>query len=60
MTGTTFQAEYRPQGRLLDELEEKVLLEHIVDLDNQGFSPKIEGVEDMANYILASHRKRQV
>jgi hypothetical protein len=55
MTSTTFQAEYRLQGRLLDELEEKVLLEHIVNLDNRGFSPKIEGVEDIANYILTSH-----
>ena len=34
MNGAPFKAEIRPQNRILDELEEKVLLEHIVDLDN--------------------------
>ena len=54
MSGTPSKAETQPKNRLLDELEEKVLLEHIIDLDNRGFSPKLEAVEDMANHILAS------
>jgi hypothetical protein len=52
MSGTTSRAEIRPKNRLLNELEEKVLLQHILDLDAQGFSSKVEGVEDMANYIF--------
>jgi hypothetical protein len=60
MNGATFKAELRPKNRLLDELEEKILLDHIIDLDNRGFSLKIEAVEDIANYILASRKQQRV
>jgi helix-turn-helix, Psq domain/Tc5 transposase DNA-binding domain len=60
MNGAAFKAETWSQKRLLNELEEKVLLKHIMDLDNRGFSPKLGGVEDMANYILASQKKQPV
>jgi hypothetical protein len=33
MSGMTSRAEIRPKNRLLTELEEKVLLQHILDLD---------------------------
>ena len=56
MNGTTFKSEIRPQNRLLNALEENVLLKCIIELDDRGFSPKVEVVEDMANHILASHK----
>ena len=52
MNSKTTKAEIQQKNRLLSELEEKVLLEYIIDLDNQGFSSKIESVEDIANYIF--------
>ena len=60
MNGATYRAEIRSKNRLLDELEEKVLLQHILDLDTRGFSSKIEGIKDIANYILVSYEKRPV
>jgi helix-turn-helix, Psq domain/Tc5 transposase DNA-binding domain len=60
MAGTTSRAETQSKNRLLDELEEKVLLQYILDLDNRGFSPKLEAVEDIANHILASRKKQPV
>ena len=51
------KAESRPKTQLLDELEEKVIIQHIIDLNDWGFSPLLEGVEDMANYILTSRGK---
>jgi hypothetical protein len=57
MSSRTSRSEIRLKNRLLSELEEKVLLQHILDLDARGFSSKIEGVEDIANYIF---KKRPV
>jgi hypothetical protein len=54
INGKASKAETRPQNRLLNKIEEKVFLEHIIDLDNREFSPKVEIVEDMANSIFAS------
>jgi hypothetical protein len=53
-------AERRPKVQLLDELEEKALVQHIIDLDARGFPPRLEGVEDMANHILTSRQNRRV
>lgn len=60
MNGTVFRAEFWPPNQLLGELKKKVLLEYIIDLDNQEFSPKLESVEDMANHILVSREKQCV
>lgn len=54
MKGAKPKAESRPKAQLLDELEGKVIVQHIMDLDNRGFPPRLEDVKDMANYILAS------
>jgi helix-turn-helix, Psq domain/Tc5 transposase DNA-binding domain len=54
INGTKPTTEYRSKNRLLGELEEEVLIQHIVDLDNRGFSPRLKDIEDMANNILAS------
>ena len=41
-----------PNSRKLTELEEKTLVQHILDLDSRSFPPRLSGVEDMANQLL--------
>jgi hypothetical protein len=60
MNGATYRAEIWPKNQLLDKLEEKVLLQHILNLDTRGFLSKIEDIKDIANYILVLYRKRPV
>jgi hypothetical protein len=38
-------------SRKLSDLEEQKLVEYILDLDSRGFSPRISGVEEMANLL---------
>jgi hypothetical protein len=39
-------------SRKLTDLEEKTIIGYILDLDSQGFPPRLSGVEDMANRLL--------
>jgi hypothetical protein len=41
------------KSRKLTDIEESVLLKHILDLDSRSFPPRLSGVEDMANRLLA-------
>jgi DDE superfamily endonuclease/helix-turn-helix, Psq domain len=41
-----------PTKRLTDQ-EEKTIAEYILDLDSRAFPPRLRGVEDMANILLA-------
>jgi hypothetical protein len=41
-------------SRKMTDLEEKVLVEHILDLAAKGFPPRLCVVEDMANRVLAT------
>jgi hypothetical protein len=41
-------------SRILSDLEEYVIIEHILDLDSRGFSPTVRHFGEMANAILAS------
>jgi hypothetical protein len=47
-------------ARLLTDLEEKVLVERILDLDSNGYPPSLRRVGDMANLILAGRNGRKV
>ena len=40
-------------SRKLTDLEESVIVQHILELDSKGFPPRLCGVEDMANRLLA-------
>ncbi|EDN93931.1 hypothetical protein SS1G_09798 [Sclerotinia sclerotiorum 1980 UF-70] len=44
----------------MTELEEKSLLQYMLDMDERGFSPRISDIEDMANYILETRGTKKV
>ena len=54
MTGQVSRYETRPNRHKLTELEEEVVIRHILELDTRGFTPRLASVEDIANYILDS------
>jgi helix-turn-helix, Psq domain len=56
INGRPPRREYRLKKHNLTKLEEEILVRHILDMDERGFVPRLAGVEDMANYILESHR----
>ena len=41
-------------SRKLTNLEEEAIIQHILDLDSQGISPRKKNVEDMANRLFAA------
>jgi hypothetical protein len=47
-------------SRRLTDLEESVIVQYILDLDSKGFPPRLSGVEDMANRLLAERDARRV
>jgi hypothetical protein len=52
MNGMIQKADSRPANQLLTEIKEEVVVQYILDLDSQGFPPRIRDVEAMVNYIL--------
>jgi hypothetical protein len=44
----------------LTKLEEKVIIQHSLELDSRGFSPQLGVIRDMANRLLAVRAGRQV
>jgi hypothetical protein len=42
-----------PKSRRLSDLEEQIIIQFILDLDSRGFPPRLRGVEEMANRLLA-------
>ena len=47
-------------SRKLTDLEEQVLVQHILDLDIKGFPPRVPVVEEMANRLLATRDSPRV
>jgi hypothetical protein len=47
-------------SRKITDLEETVLVEHILDLAAKGFPPRLCVVEDMANRIIATRDGERV
>ena len=60
MAGRTSRRELQANCYKLTELEEEVVIRHILELDTRGFAPRLAGVEDIANYILESRGGRRV
>lgn len=52
--GIPSRYESQPNSRKLTDTEEEVLLQRILDLDTQGFPPRISIVREIANLILAN------
>jgi hypothetical protein len=42
-----------PKSRRLSDLEEQIIVQFVLDLDSRGFPPRLCGVEEMANRLLA-------
>jgi hypothetical protein len=42
------------------KLEEEVIVQHILDLDAQGFLPRLAAVKDMADSLLAERHRDPV
>ncbi|KAJ3537253.1 hypothetical protein NM208_g6395 [Fusarium decemcellulare] len=42
-----------PNSRRLSDLEEQILIYFILDLDSRGFPPRLRGVKEMADQLLA-------
>ena len=53
LRGRCARQDTRPNSLKLDVLEEKCILQYILDLDTRGFPPKLADVEEMANVLLA-------
>jgi len=58
--GTPSRRDCPANSRILSDLEEHVIIEHILDLDSRGFSPTVHHVGEMANSILASRNAEPV
>jgi len=51
--GIQSRRDWIPQSRRLSDLEEQIIIQFILDLDSRGFPPRLRGVEEMANRLLA-------
>ena len=53
LNGTISRVESIPNARNLTSLEENTIVQYILDLDARLYPPRLAGVEDMANRLLA-------
>ncbi len=60
MAGRSYRPETIANSLKLTKLEEKVIVQNILDLDSRGFALRLASVEDIANFILESRRRRRV
>jgi hypothetical protein len=51
--GQRAQADTTPPHQRLTNLEESAIIQYVLDLDSRSFPPRLRGVEDMANRLLA-------
>jgi hypothetical protein len=51
--GIQSRRDWIPKSRKLSDLEEQIIVKFILDLDSRGFPPRLRGVEEMANRLLA-------
>ena len=60
MAGRPPRDEIRPGVMKLSLLEEKVIIQHILDLDSRGFAPRLTSIKDIANLILKSRGQNPI
>ena len=59
-SGRQSRHDIQPKSRKLTDLEESVIVQYILDLDSKGFPPRLCGVEDIANRLLAERNAGRV
>ena len=47
-------------SRKLTDLEESVIVQHILELDSKGFPPRLSIIKDIANQLLATRNASRV
>jgi hypothetical protein len=52
--GVPARRDCEPNSKKLTQLEEEVIVRHILDLDERGFAPTYAAVRDIANKLLAA------
>ena len=60
LQGTTPRRDTMSKSQKLTKLEESTIVQHILDLDSRSFPPRLSGVEDMANRLLAKRDASKV
>ena len=50
--GRYAQCNTTPNSRWLTDSEEKAIIQHIIELSERAFRPRLADVEDMANQLL--------
>jgi hypothetical protein len=58
--GVSARRDCQPNSKKLTQLEEQVIISHILDLDLRGFAPTYAAVRDMADSLLAARGAGQV
>ena len=58
--GKPARRDCQPNSKKLTQLEEEVIISHILDLDQRGFAPMYAAVRDMADKLLAARGGGQV
>jgi hypothetical protein len=53
LNGITARRDTTPNSRKLTDLEESTIVDYVLDLDSRSFPPRLSGVQDMANRLLA-------
>jgi len=58
--GIPSRRDYTPSSKRLTDLEESVIIKHIIDLDSRGFSPRLGAIRDIANQLLTARAQAPV
>src|SRR6478735_3112599 len=58
--GITSRRDCAPNSMKLLKIEEEVIVEHTLELDARGFPPRLDGIRDMANSLLAARHRDPV
>ena len=51
-TGWSARRDLPANSRKLTDLEERTIVQYILELDARAFPPRLRGVKDMANHLL--------